>query len=100
MLSTKPRLRIDGRGARLRVRKKGNWRLDHSASLSEVCRASIAIDKALVEAIARARSSGASWDSVGKVLGATDRADNRQDLIEALAHTRRAALEHLSRDLD
>jgi hypothetical protein len=64
MLRTKPRLRIVGQGARLRVRQRGDWAVDVATSLSEPCRASIAIEKALAEAIVRARGSGMTWNKV------------------------------------
>ena len=98
MLSARPRLRIGGRGTRLRVRQRGNWRSDHSGSLSESCRASIAIDKTLVQVIGRARANGMSWNRIAQVLGATDHADNKQHLIDALADNRRAVLQHLLRE--
>jgi hypothetical protein len=95
VLTAKPRLRIVGQGAGLRVRQRGNWAADKSAALRESCRASIAIEKTLVEAIGRARAIGMSWAELGRVLGATDHADNKQTLIDALADNRRAILEHL-----
>jgi hypothetical protein len=100
MLHTGPRLRISGRGSRLRVRQRGNWSTDESASLIESCRASMAIDKALVQAIGRARTSGMSWKSIGRVLGAAEDAENKQQLIDALTGNRRAALQHLLREMN
>jgi hypothetical protein len=97
MLTTKPRLRIVGHGARLRVSQRGDWTVDMSASLRESCRASVAIDKTLAEAIGRARGDGMPWAEVGRVLGATDQAATKQDTIDALAASRRAVLEHLLR---
>jgi hypothetical protein len=99
MLLERRRLRISGQGRRLRVRQRGSWRIDQSAWLSESCRASIAIDKTLVQAIGRARSTGMSWNSIARTLGATDRAENKQQLIEGLTNNRRAALQHLLRDM-
>jgi hypothetical protein len=99
MLSTRPRLRIRGQGRRLRVSRRGNWRIDQSAFLSESCRASMAIEKTLVEAIGRARATGMSWKSIGRVLGAAENAESKQQLIDALAQYRRTALEHLLREM-
>jgi hypothetical protein len=53
MMSTRPRLRIGGQGAHLRVRQRGNWAMDPYASLSESCRGSIAIEKTPTESIRR-----------------------------------------------
>jgi hypothetical protein len=66
--------------------------------LRESWPASIAIDKTLAEAIARVRATGVSWAEVGHLLGATDEAQTRQDLIDALAANRRSVLEHLLRE--
>jgi hypothetical protein len=59
----------------------------------------MAIDKTLVQAIGRARASGMSWKSIGRVLGATDDAQNKQQLIDAFTDNRRQALQHLLRDM-
>jgi hypothetical protein len=99
MLSMKPRLRIRGQGTRLRVRQRGNWQVDPSVSLTESCRASIAIEKTLVEAIGRARMSGESWKEIGNVLGAADHVDDKQQLIDALADNRRTVLLQLLRKM-
>ena len=100
MLSTRPRLRIRGQGRRLRVRRRGNWCIDQPASLSESCRAAMAIEKTLVEAIGRARATGMSWNSIGRVLGATDAAESKQQLIDALVDSRRSGLQHLLREIE
>jgi hypothetical protein len=99
MVHTRPRLRISGHGRHLRIRQRGNWCIDQSASLSESCRASIAIDKTLAQAIGVARATGMPWKTIGRTLGATDDAQNRQQLIDALTNNRRAVLEHLLRDM-
>ena len=99
MFRTGPRLRIRGHGRRLHVRQRGNWGGDQSASLRESCRASMAIEKSLVEAIGRARATGMSWTDIGRTLGATADAASTQQLIDALTNSRRAALEHLLRDI-
>jgi hypothetical protein len=100
MLSTSPRLRIRGHGRHLRIRRRGNWCVDQSASLSESCRAAIAIEKTLVEAIGRARVMGMSWNSIGRVLGATDIAESKQQLVDALVNSRRTVLEQLAREME
>jgi len=72
--------------------------VDPSTSLSEACRASVAIEKTLAEAIGRARVSGMSWNEIGEALGATDHADSKEQLVDALADHRRALLQHPFRD--
>ena len=95
MLSKRPGLRIAGQGTGLRVRRRGDWGADTSASLREACRASVAIEKTLVEAIGRARANGMSWVEVGRVLGATAQGDTKQAVIDALADNRRVLLKQL-----
>ena len=98
-MNIEPRLRIRGHGRRLRVRRRGNWCNDQSASLSESCRASVAIDKNLAQSIGRARATGMSWTSIGRTLGASDHAENKDQLIDALVASRRAALQHLLHEM-
>ena len=99
MVHTRPRLRISGHGRRLRVRQRGNWCIDQSASLSESCRASIAIDKTLAQAIGVARATGMPWKTIGRTLGASDDAENKDQLIDALTDNRRAVLQHLLHEM-
>lgn len=98
-MNIEPRLRIHGHGPRLRVRQRGNWSIDQSASLSESCRASVAIDKTLAQGIARARTAGMSWQTIGRTLGAADDAETKNQLVDALAANRRAVLQHLLHEL-
>ena len=95
MLTAKPRLRIVGHGKGLRVRQRGDWAADTSASLRESCRASIAIEKTLAQAVGRAHASGMSWAEVGRALGIAEQAETKRALIDALDDSRRAVLEHL-----
>jgi hypothetical protein len=44
MFSVRPRVRVVGRGMRLRVRVKGDWDADPEAALRVTCRASVAMD--------------------------------------------------------
>jgi hypothetical protein len=97
VLGTRPRLRIAGRGASLRVRQRGDWNADTAVSLRESCRASMAIDKTLAQAIVQARASGTSWSQIGRVLGASDQAQTKHAIVDAIADNRRVALEHLLR---
>jgi hypothetical protein len=94
MLTTRPRLRIAGHGARLRVRTKGDWEGDTVAALRECCRASSAVEKALAEAIRLASGSGMSWEEIAHVLGVAEQAANKGALLDAFAESRRAILEH------
>jgi hypothetical protein len=97
VLGTTPRLRFVGRGGSLRVRQRGDWTAGTADLLRESCRASTAIDKTVAQAIVRARASGTSWSEIGRVLGASDQAETKRALIDAIADNRRAALEHLLR---
>jgi hypothetical protein len=60
-------LRLSGSGEHLRLRVAKA--ADPLANLRECCRASIAVDKALGEAIRSALATGHSWAEVGHVLG-------------------------------
>jgi hypothetical protein len=60
----------------------------------------MAIEKTLVTAIGAARAKGMSWNRIGQVLGATDAADSKQQLIDALVDNRRTALQHLLHQID
>jgi hypothetical protein len=84
MLIIEPRLRIRGHGRRLRVRRRGNWCVDQSATLGESCRASVAIEKNLAQAIGRARVTGLSWGTIGRTLGVAENAENKEQLIDAV----------------
>jgi len=72
--------------------------IDAPTSLSEPCRASMAIEKALAEAIGQARGRGMSWSEIGALLGATDGADSKEQLVDGLVDQRRTVLEHLLRE--
>ena len=59
------RLRGSGEHLRLRVAKAP----DPRASVRECCRASVAVEKALGEAIRDALAAGHSWAEIGQALG-------------------------------
>jgi hypothetical protein len=99
MLTTQPRVRISGHGSRLRVRTKGDWEADPIGALREACRSSVAIDKAIAEAIQRARGRGVSWADIGRTLGVADAAEDKDALIDAFAKSRRVILDHQLRDV-
>ena len=89
MLAQAPHLRLSGHGERLRLRQHGRWQQDPLAAVRECCRASVAVEKALGEAIREARAAGASWTDVGRVLGVADSAETEQDIVDALAEMKR-----------
>ena len=89
MLTHTPRLRFSGHGEQLRLRQRGDWQHDPLAAVRECCRASMAIDKALGEAVREAVAAGVSWQEVGRTLGVTDHGQNEQAVIEAFADTKR-----------
>ena len=83
MLTATPRVRIVGHGNRLRVRTKGDWEGNALVALRESCRASVAVEKAVAEAIDGARTAGNSWQEIGQTLGVAEDADCKQRLIDA-----------------
>ena len=89
-----PRVRIAGHGNRLRVRMKGDWERNTLMALRESCRASVAVEKAVAEAIQSARTAGMSWDEIGRTLGVAEHADDKTALIGSFAGSRRAIVEH------
>ena len=94
MAVTKPRVRIAGRGNRLHVRTKGDWRRHTEGALLESCRASVAIEKAAAQAIGEARARGTSWEEIGRTLGVVEQPDDKTALIDAYAESRRLLLTH------
>jgi hypothetical protein len=94
MLTATPRIRIVGHGKKLRVRTKGDWPRNSVVALRESCRASVAVEKAVAEAIHGARAGGLSWAEIGYVLGVDGHAHDKQTLMDAVADSRRAILEH------
>jgi hypothetical protein len=89
VLTQGPRIRLTGRGDRLRLRQRGEWQQDPLQDVRECCRASMAVEKALGEAVRAALASGASWQEVGRVLGVAEAAQSKHDVIEAFAETKR-----------
>ena len=86
MLAQAPRLRLSGHGPRLRLRTLGRWRHDPLEDVRECCRASMAVDKALGEAVREAIKTGSSWRDIGRALGASEDADTEADVIDAFAN--------------
>ena len=99
MLTKTPRVRISGHGKRLRAHARGDWRSDPAAALRESCRSSVAVEKALAEAIHTARVAGLSWDEIGRTLGVAEHARDKDGLVEAWAAARRTILAHQLRNV-
>jgi hypothetical protein len=98
-LTTKPRVRIRGRGNHLRVGLRGDWNSDPIGGLRESCRSSVAIEKAIAEAIRLSRDAGVSWAEIGQTLGVAEDAADKESLIDAFADSRRAILDHQLRSI-
>jgi hypothetical protein len=65
--TSKPSLRLRGSGAHLRLRVA--TAPDPLIIVNECCRASVAVEKALGEAIRAAIAAGHSWTEIGQSLG-------------------------------
>jgi len=89
VLTRTPHLRLSGHGERLRLRQRGRWQEDPLEAVRECCRASMAVDKALGEAIRGALAAGASWRDVGRVLQVAEDAETERDVVDALADQKR-----------
>jgi hypothetical protein len=98
-LTRKPRVRIRGRGNHLRVGLRGDWKADPVSGLRESCRSSVAIEKAVAEAIRVSRGAGVSWAEIGRTLGVAEDAADKESLIDAFAASRRGILDHLLRNI-
>jgi hypothetical protein len=94
MLTATPRIRIVGHGRRLRVRTKGSWSGNSVVAMRESCRASVAVEKAVAEAIHGARAGGLSWEEIGRTLVPDGHVQDKRTFIDAFADSRRAILEH------
>ena len=60
-------LRFSGSGQHLRLRVPSTQ--DAVITARELCRGSVAVEKALGEALRQAVSAGHSWEEIGQVLG-------------------------------
>ena len=67
MGTSRPMLRFKGAGEHLRLRLDGA--ADPLANVRECCRASVAVEKALGEAVRDALAAGHTWAEVGHALG-------------------------------
>ncbi|MET3176560.1 UNVERIFIED_ORG: hypothetical protein ABIB52_004435 [Arthrobacter sp. UYCu721] len=77
------------RAVRMRLRRRGLWGQDPVEDLREGCRASTAVEKALAEAVQAAVAAGIPWREIGRVLGVAEAAGSGQEVIDALAASRR-----------
>jgi len=80
---SEPRLRLRGHGRRLRLRASNGIAEDPIALVRECCRVSLAVEKALGEAITSARSQGRSWGEIADAIGASAEATTRHEVIDA-----------------
>jgi len=78
-----PRLRLRGHGRRLRLRASNGTGEDPLALVHACCRASLAVEKALGEAVTSARSAGRSWGEIADAIGASATASTRREVIDA-----------------
>jgi hypothetical protein len=88
-MTAMPVLRIHGRGARTRVRKRGRWGRDPLADLVLTCRAMVATDKALAESVRAARKAGQTWPQIAMALGLPATLTTWQEISAALAENHR-----------
>jgi len=77
--ASKPTLRFRGSGDHLRLRV--GRAPEPLATVHECCRASVAVEKALGEAVREAIAGGHNWAEVGRALGVD--AGTPQDVQEA-----------------
>ena len=95
MITTEPRLRLRGRGRHLRLRASSGDNGDPLALVRECCRANVAVEKALGEAVSSARSAGTSWGEIAAALGAPAAATTRREVIDARVEQQRLLWERL-----
>ena len=84
-----PRLRLRGHGRRLRLRASNGAGADPLALVRDCFRASLAVEKALGEAITSARSVGRSWGEIADAIGASGVATTRHEVIDARGEQQR-----------
>ena len=89
IITREPRLRLSGHGRRLRLHASGGDDADPLALVRECHRASLAIEKALGEAISAARVAGRGWDDIAEAIGAPRDATTRRTVIEARVEQQR-----------
>jgi hypothetical protein len=88
-MAATPVLRIHGRGARTRLRKRGRWGRDPLADLAVTCRTMVAADKALGESVRAARKAGRSWSQIAVTLGLPPTLTTWPEISTALAENHR-----------
>jgi hypothetical protein len=98
MFSARPRLQVVGRASRPRVRLRGDWDADPETNLRIACGTAVAMEKAVCEAIGRARRAGMTWDAIARTLGVADEAADRHALADAFGASRREILEYQLRE--
>jgi len=95
--ATNPKLRFRGSGEHLRLRLASTP--DPLATVHECCRASVALEKALGEAIREAIATGHSWAEVGQALRVdAETSVGVQEAYEATGHWMRSKFWHRDGD--
>jgi len=89
MLVAQKRLRLSGHGTRIRLHKRGNWKGDEIDGLRMCWGATIAVEKALGEAVRQGRDAGLSWEQIGRALGVVETATSGTEVLEAVITARR-----------
>ena len=87
-----PGLRLKGRNARVRAYRVGRWDRDPLADVAVACRSSIAVDKALAEAVAAAHRAGRSWPEIAAALSLNAEPSDWPQIAAELATRRRLLL--------
>lgn len=93
MITGEPRLRLRGRGRHLRLRASNGVDGDPLALVRECCRARVALEKALGEAVSSAHSAGTGWGEIAKALGAPGAVTTRREVIDARVEQQRSVWE-------
>ena len=88
-MAATPVLRIHGRGAGTRLRKRGPRGRDPLADLAVTCRTMVAADKALGESVRAARKAGRSWSQIAATLALPATLTTWQEISTALAENHR-----------
>jgi hypothetical protein len=88
MITSEPQLRLRG-GRHLRLRPSRGVDDDPLALVRECCRASVALQKALGEAVSSARSARTDWGEIAEALGVSAAATTRREVLDARVEQQR-----------
>jgi hypothetical protein len=93
-----PAARLRGRNARIRAYRIGRWNRDPLNDVAASCRSSVAVDKALAEAVSSARRAGKTWPEIAVALGLSEDLTTWAEISAALGARRQVILgRHLDR---